>query len=449
MIFKIVDGRSCFYQWDIDRQISVSDPTIIEVHFCNRTEAYSLVVEVKDGIANVPNKVLQNGYPVRVFGYDGKATLHEATFEVKARTKPIDYIYTETEIKHYADLEARLDEIEREGFSEEVVNKAVSNYLEENSDILDGYYTKEETDNTFITKAASNLRHNELRDGIAELALSFLGRYIDVAGYKRFPIDRHNKVDNFINHLKTCPLALWYGSQTYIGPSNLSVTVWWVVNEDGSQTEGSEEIGGYLYTNHIYLYSGAQMFDLGDEETFKKLLSNSLVYDNSKSNLEATTIVEAINELASRPSSGGGDIDLTGYATEEYVDNAIANIEIPEVDLSSCIKFYNFKSLASPSEADYTKLKEIIETDDVNSYLFTVEGTHKVLRTSNMGGGNILIVYGVWNGPTNNTIYGYQVDYKNAASTLLVSYKMTSSEEVQSMINEAFNNIGVAEGGAY
>ena len=28
-------------------------------------------------------------------------------------------------------------------------------------------------------------------------------------------------------------------------------------------------------------------------------------------------------------------VDLTGYATEDYVDNAIANIDIPEVDLSS------------------------------------------------------------------------------------------------------------------
>lgn len=152
MIFKIVDGRSCFYQWDIDRQISVSDPTITEVHFCNRTEACSLVVEVKDGIANVPNKVLQNGYPVRVFGYDGKATLHEATFEVKARTKPIDYIYTETEIKHYEDLERRLDELEENGISEEVIVNTINNYLEENPIDLTGYATED-----YVNEAVKNV----------------------------------------------------------------------------------------------------------------------------------------------------------------------------------------------------------------------------------------------------------------------------------------------------
>jgi hypothetical protein len=95
MIFKIADGREHFYQWDIDRQIIVSDSTIKEVHFCNRTDDCSLVVPVEDGIANVPNLILQSSYNVRVFGYDGKATLHEETFEVKARTRPADYVYTE------------------------------------------------------------------------------------------------------------------------------------------------------------------------------------------------------------------------------------------------------------------------------------------------------------------------------------------------------------------
>jgi hypothetical protein len=104
MIFKIADGRECFYQWDIDRQLIVSDPTITEVHFCNRTDVCSLVVEVVDGVANVPNKLLQSGFDVRVFGYDGKATMHEATFKVKARTQPADYVYTETVVKSIEEI---------------------------------------------------------------------------------------------------------------------------------------------------------------------------------------------------------------------------------------------------------------------------------------------------------------------------------------------------------
>ena len=98
-MFRIVDGREHFYQWDLDRQIAVEDSSIVEVHFCNRTDECSLVVDVVDGVANVPNIILQNSFDVRVFGYDGKATLHDKVFKVKPRTKPADYVYTETVIK--------------------------------------------------------------------------------------------------------------------------------------------------------------------------------------------------------------------------------------------------------------------------------------------------------------------------------------------------------------
>lgn len=127
-MFRIVDGREYFYQWDLDRQIAVSDSSIVEVHFCNRTDDCSLVVEVNDGVANVPNILLQSNFDVRVFGYDGKATLHEKVFKVKARTKPADYTYKETEIKSYEYLENKIREIEEQGWSDEIVEKSVLEY---------------------------------------------------------------------------------------------------------------------------------------------------------------------------------------------------------------------------------------------------------------------------------------------------------------------------------
>jgi hypothetical protein len=114
-MFTLRDGREHFYTWDIDRQVIVKDPSITEVHFCNRTDDCSLVVEVKeeDGlrIANVPNILLQSSFDIRVFGYDGKATMHDKVFKVKARTKPADYVYTETEIKNFEELEKQIAEI--------------------------------------------------------------------------------------------------------------------------------------------------------------------------------------------------------------------------------------------------------------------------------------------------------------------------------------------------
>lgn len=128
-MFTLKDGRGFMYQWDVDRQLIVDDPSITEVHFCNRTDDCSLVVEVNDGVANVPNILLQSNFDVRVFGYDGKATLHEKMFKVKARTKPADYTYKETEIKSYEYLENKIREIEEQGWSDEIVEKSVTEYM--------------------------------------------------------------------------------------------------------------------------------------------------------------------------------------------------------------------------------------------------------------------------------------------------------------------------------
>ena len=128
-MFTLKDGRDFMYQWDLDRQVVVDDPSITEVHFCNRTEDVSLVVEVVDGLANVPNILLQSSFDMRVFGYDGKATRYDAVFKVKAKTKPSDYVYTETEIKSYEYLENKIREIEEQGWSDEIVEKSVTEYM--------------------------------------------------------------------------------------------------------------------------------------------------------------------------------------------------------------------------------------------------------------------------------------------------------------------------------
>lgn len=119
-MFRIEDGRNEFYQWDTGRRIIVSDPTIKEVHFCNGTDTCSLVTEVyedKDGgyFADVPNILLQDSLSIRAYAYCGECyTKTEAIFKVNPRSKPADYVYTETEVKKWEDFEqevlAMLDE---------------------------------------------------------------------------------------------------------------------------------------------------------------------------------------------------------------------------------------------------------------------------------------------------------------------------------------------------
>lgn len=116
-MFKILDGRSHFYQWDYNQKLIVSDPSVKEVHFCNRTDDCSLIVEVKDGLAEVPNILLQNAWTIRAYAYCGDYTKVEEKFKVVARSKPSDYVYTETEIKNYDDLKAEIEWLKENGIA--------------------------------------------------------------------------------------------------------------------------------------------------------------------------------------------------------------------------------------------------------------------------------------------------------------------------------------------
>ena len=115
-MFRIYDGRFEFYQWDLDRKILVADPAITEVHFCNKTDSCSLVTEVYElegkRVADVPNVLLQENWDIRVYGYCGDCyTRASARFKVVGRTKPADYVYTETEVKRWEALESKCEEM--------------------------------------------------------------------------------------------------------------------------------------------------------------------------------------------------------------------------------------------------------------------------------------------------------------------------------------------------
>lgn len=118
-MFKIYDGREYFYQWDLDRKLIVYDQTIEQVHFCNKTDDNSLVCDVyTEGdlhLVNVPNILLQDNWRINVYAFDKNYTKYSKQFDVKSRTKPANYIYTETEVKRWEILEERVSTLENSG----------------------------------------------------------------------------------------------------------------------------------------------------------------------------------------------------------------------------------------------------------------------------------------------------------------------------------------------
>ena len=139
-LFKIHDGRSAFWQWDLNRRLEVSDDVCGEIHFCNGTSDCSLVCQIYelDGkrVVNVPNILLQTARNFSVYAYvkaaDGGYTKRAAIFPVRPRTKPADYVYTETEAKTWEQLAERIRVLEEGGtLSEEDIARALEAYLAE------------------------------------------------------------------------------------------------------------------------------------------------------------------------------------------------------------------------------------------------------------------------------------------------------------------------------
>ena len=288
-MFKLLDGREHLWQWDLDRQIAVSDSTVTEVHFCNKTDDCSLVVEVVDGIANIPNILLQQPFDIRVYAYCDCYTKVEATFKVKARTKPSDYVYTETETLQYSTLGNRIDELQ-----EQVEALDVSNF-----------YTRAETD-TAIEEAREVY-------------------YLDFSNVDSSGRDATEEETEVFNRLKNGEKIV-----VYVSDSTLS----------------------------------QQIYAIADI----RYKSNNSIYFKLHYTYLASTNITRITEYHAYVLAQSGTWRISNdsnhsytFATKQYVDDAVGNINIPTVpsNVSAFTNDAGYQTAAQVNTAITTALNNI------------------------------------------------------------------------------------------
>lgn len=357
-MFTLYDNRTQLYQWDLNRKVIVSNSDICEVHFCNRTSDSSLVVEPywEDGkyLANIPNVLLQDARPIRVYAYiDDEYTLAEEQFTVKARTKPADYVYTETEVKSYAALEKRLTEIEEQGFSEETVTKAVEGYLADHPTDLSAYATKDEiptvptqvsafdNDAGYLTehidisgKADKGHTHSisEVTDYVAP-DLSPYAKTSDIPSIEGLATETF--VTEAINNIPAADFSNYYNKTE---TENLIDTAVGNISMPDVSTKADKEhthsiadvtdyvapdLTGYAKTEDIPSVEG-----LATEEYVDKAVAGATGTDLSDyyTKGETDTAIKNAVDAIDIP-----EVDFTGYATEQFVNDAVAAIDIPTV----------------------------------------------------------------------------------------------------------------------
>lgn len=128
------DGRSELWQWDTGRTLTV-DAECSQVHFSNKVFGRSIDVDVVDGVAIIPDILLQTDKDLNVWAFVGTAengyTKISKTFKVNRRNKPADYVFTPTDQTTLDELVERLGKIE-EFQDPDAIKNAIEDYLEQN-----------------------------------------------------------------------------------------------------------------------------------------------------------------------------------------------------------------------------------------------------------------------------------------------------------------------------
>lgn len=117
-MIELADGRSTLFQWDTGVKLDVSIDCK-ELHFSNNVYGKSTNVEVIDGMALVPDFILQTAKPFTVWAFyytpKGAYTKMEKVFHVSPRNKPADYVFAEPEKTKLSEILERLEALEENG----------------------------------------------------------------------------------------------------------------------------------------------------------------------------------------------------------------------------------------------------------------------------------------------------------------------------------------------
>ena len=219
-VIRHSEQQNELWQWDTGRQIIITpekNAIVDEVHFSNAYSKDALVVkpqvnEQGNIVADIPNILLWQVFPINVYVVmefpNGKGTIYEEQLKINPRKKPSDYVYTETEILNYLDLEERikvLEEKQNEGWIGEEKDPTVPKWAKESTKPSYtaeevGAPTKEEFNN--LSEDVGNLSEemeefdntvSELKDDLTNLNgvdIAVIGSYITSSDNYQEQIDR-------------------------------------------------------------------------------------------------------------------------------------------------------------------------------------------------------------------------------------------------------------------
>lgn len=353
-MFTLEDGREHLFQWDIDRRIIVNDPKIYEVHFSNLTSDCSLVVEVytenNTMYANIPNILLQDARPIRAYAYcDDKYTLTEQQFYVKAKTKPCDYVYTETEVKRYDSLEERITYLEEHPVSDEVVANSVKQYLKDNpieidlsgkADKVHTHKLKDITD--YVAPDLSEYAKKTDIPDVSDFITSIPAEYITESELASKQYATEGYVNNAINNIDIPETDLSnYYTKTETDSIIANIDTGVDITDDGAGNVTIKEgAGGEITPADLSNYYTKAEVDALIPDNYIESIPDYYV---TETELEAKGYLTEHQSLAAYATKQYVTDSLTDVATKDYVNTAVngANKAVSFSDYSAMVTALN------------------------------------------------------------------------------------------------------------
>lgn len=114
-MLEILNGREYFFQWDTNQKLIIEDNEVVVVQYDNGTgDALVCPVYEYEGqrVADVPNIMLQMPIVIKAYAACEDCVRYARAYKVEQRSRPDDYIYTETETLKYTKLLSMLEEKE-------------------------------------------------------------------------------------------------------------------------------------------------------------------------------------------------------------------------------------------------------------------------------------------------------------------------------------------------
>lgn len=142
-MLTLQDGRTELWQWDTGRALTV-DAECSQVHFSNKVFGRSIDVDVIEGLAAIPDILLQTDNELNVWAFVGTAengyTKISKTFKVNRRNKPADYVFTPPDQTSIEEIKERLEYLEQNPIVPDLSNYATKDEIPD----VSGFATKEE-----------------------------------------------------------------------------------------------------------------------------------------------------------------------------------------------------------------------------------------------------------------------------------------------------------------